>query len=185
MALSGIVPFVMPRGGFRGRFTAPPDLIRGSLGWRRLLEHGTPCASLGVTDQTGQGRDQMDAALALLLRRHRRSPPAYDIRHTTYDGRQMTAVCRLPSVICRPDGRGRDFEDPVGRDSPNDRKSKAALVLRSRAKRGVSKDAPGAPTRLRAGPSFETRSCASLLRMRSWSWRRRLLGSPWEIPMIA
>jgi hypothetical protein len=40
-------------------------------------------------------------------------------------------------------GRGRDFEEPVRRDSPNDRKSQAALVLRSRAKRGVSKDAPG------------------------------------------
>ena len=54
-------------------------------------------------------------------------------------------------------------------------------LLRSRAKRGVSKDGPGAPTRLRAGPSFETRCCASLLRMRPWRWRRRSLGSPWEL----
>ncbi len=69
-------------------------------------------------------------------------------------------------------------------ESGSHRNSQAALVLWSRAKRGVSKDAPGAPTRLRAGPSFETRRCASLLRMRPLSWRRRLLGSPWEFRLI-
>src|SRR5574337_1848613 len=43
-----------------------------------------------------------------------------------------------------------------------------------RRRRRVSKDAPGGANEMQAGPSFETRCSASLLRTRRWGWRHWL-----------
>src|SRR5271166_946061 len=63
--------------------------------------------------------------------------------------------------------------------------NQAALVLRSRAKRGVSKDAPeGANKAGRWTILRDAMALASLLRMRRWGWRRWLPGSPWELQFV-
>ncbi len=75
---------------------------------------------------------------------------------------------RLSRAHChaRPDLRGLGAE---GARALGVRRFKAVLVHEGRAARGVSKDAECAPVKLRTGLSFETRCCASLLRIRAWT----------------